>query len=269
MSPLPQADAPRRPATHAPRAITKRQPIAVILSLLVHGAVVLMLLLIVVPAPKPAKPPPVDVALVPGIRLKASQASRGEPAPSVKTPTKTVAVTPQADTPFRKTPLPPPPPEIKTVAAGRVDAPAQVAEVSAAELAGAATAEGGSGEGGGGGTGSGSGGGTCNMVRRIQEALRKDQLVITAARSPTASGKALRVWNGDWVQSTGEDGKGLAAVREAIIWEVAFAPAACRAQPVHGLVLISLNDGAGSTRLALGTADWRWSDLLGLRGVRR
>jgi hypothetical protein len=68
------------------------------------------------------------------------------------------------------------------------------------------------------------------------------------------------VWNGDWVQGRGEDGKGLAAVREAILWEVGFAPAACRAQPVHGLVLLSMN---GATRLAVGAGDWRWSDLLG------
>jgi hypothetical protein len=73
------------------------------------------------------------------------------------------------------------------------------------------------------------------------------------------------VWNGDWVQSHSEDGKGLAAVREAIIWEIAFAPAACRTQPMHGLMLISLNDGSESARLAVGHGEWRWSDLLALR----
>ena len=44
--------------------------------------------------------------------------------------------------------------------------------------------------------------------------------------------------------------------------EVAFAPEACRAEPVHGLVLISLNDGPGAARVALGSRAWRWSDLL-------
>ena len=62
-----------------------------------------------------------------------------------------------------------------------------------------------------------------------------------------------------------EDGKGLAAVREAIIWEVAFAPAACRTQPVHGLVLISLNDAPGAPRLVVGSDRWRWSDLTSVR----
>jgi len=54
-------------------------------------------------------------------------------------------------------------------------------------------------------------------------------------------------------------------VREAIVWEIAFAPAACRAQPMHGLMLISLNDGSERGRLAVGHGDWRWSDLLALR----
>jgi hypothetical protein len=28
------------------------------------------------------------------------------------------------------------------------------------------------------------------------------------------------------------------------------------------MVLLSMNEGYGSTRLALGAGDWRWSDLL-------
>lgn len=43
--------------------------------------------------------------------------------------------------------------------------------------------------------------------------------------------------------------------------EIAFAPEACRANPVKGLVLISLHDGPGSARLALGADQWRWTDL--------
>ena len=73
------------------------------------------------------------------------------------------------------------------------------------------------------------------------------------------------LWNGDWVQTGGQDGKGLSAAREAITWEVAFAPEACRHQRMHGVVLLSLADG--STRFAIGSGDWRWSDLLGLRPI--
>jgi ABC-type glycerol-3-phosphate transport system substrate-binding protein len=101
------------------------------------------------------------------------------------------------------------------------------------------------------------------MARWVQTALRKDPLVQAAVAS--ASGKALMVWDGDWIQGEGEDGKGLAAVREAIMWEVAFAPKDCRSQPVHGLVLISLNTGPGAPRLALGAGEWRWSDLVAIR----
>ncbi len=105
------------------------------------------------------------------------------------------------------------------------------------------------------------GGGACDMARRVQAAVRKDPLARAAIHA--AGGRAIRIWDGDWVQSGAEDGKGLAAVREAITWEVAFAPPACRQQRMRGLVLLSLNDG--SARLALGAGDWRWSDLLGLR----
>ena len=71
------------------------------------------------------------------------------------------------------------------------------------------------------------------------------------------------VWDGDWVRTGDQEGKGLSAVREAISWAVAFAPQACRNEPVHGLVLLSLADGA--TRFGVGAGSWRWSDLLGVR----
>jgi hypothetical protein len=132
---------------------------------------------------------------------------------------------------------------------GRDKAPPEPgAELSSAELAGAASAD------------SGGGGGSCDLARQVQGALRKDPLVQSAVAGQT--GKAIKVWNGDWVRSGGEDGKGLAAVREAIIWEVAFAPEACRTRPVHGLILLSMNTAPGAARLAVGAGEWRWSDLL-------
>ena len=123
------------------------------------------------------------------------------------------------------------------------------AGLSDAAIAGAASA----GSGGG-------GGGSCDMVARVQNALRKDPLVRSAVAD--LGGKAVLVWNGDWVRTGGEDGKGLAAVREAIMWEVAFAPAACRAEPVRGLVLFTL---PGPQRLVVGGGEWRWTDMLGAR----
>ena len=47
---------------------------------------------------------------------------------------------------------------------------------------------------------------------------------------------------------------------------VAFAPESCRNEPIHGMVLVSLTDG--NTRFGIGAGNWRWSDLLGLRGSR-
>ena len=124
--------------------------------------------------------------------------------------------------------------------------------LSDSQLAGAATV----GEGGG-------GGGTCDMARAVQQALRRDPMVRGSVEDAHRSGKAIMLWNGDWVRSGGQDGKGLSAVREAVAWEVAFAPEACRNTRMHGLVLLSLADG--STRFAVGAGDWRWSDLLGVR----
>jgi hypothetical protein len=65
-----------------------------------------------------------------------------------------------------------------------------------------------------------------------------------------------------------QEGAGLAAVREAIQWEVGFAPEACKDERVRGLVVISLADAPGSARIALGAGDWRWTDLLGRRARR-
>lgn len=100
------------------------------------------------------------------------------------------------------------------------------------------------------------------MARRLQDALAKDPLVRAAVASGAHAGRALRVWNGDWVANPGEDGRGLAAVREAIMWEVGFSPKACRETAVRGLVLVSLADLPGAPRLVLGAGRWRWSDLL-------
>jgi hypothetical protein len=108
----------------------------------------------------------------------------------------------------------------------------------------------------------GGGGGGCDLARAVQQALRRDPQVRSAVDEANRSGKAIMLWDGDWVRSGGQDGKGLSAAREAVVWEVGFAPEACRHQQMHGLLLLSLADGA--RRFAIGAGDWRWSDLLGL-----
>jgi hypothetical protein len=108
------------------------------------------------------------------------------------------------------------------------------------------------------------------MIRRLQRVLRADGRVRAAVNNAhAAGGRPLIVWRGDWIQSSGEDGKGLAGLRQAISMEVAFAPESCRAEPVRGVVLLSLSDSPGGARIALGAGTWRWSDLLFAQGVRR
>lgn len=194
--------------------------------------------------PKAFHPEPIPVELVDGRHL----APAAHPlAPARASPAKPL--------PHRNIVRPTPaPPDIASLPADEAPTAESGAELSDAQLASAATAD------------SGPTGRACDMARRLQSALRKDPLVqaaVAQAHGPTGSaGKAIMVWNGDWVQSHGEEGKGLAAVREAIMWEIAFAPQACRAEPVRGLILISLNQAPGSARLAVGLDEWRWSDLL-------
>lgn len=204
------------------------------------------------PPPPPPQPQPAPAAQAPADAVPALPSPPARPAPKIRVhvPRSVVAPIP----PVHVTPAP-------------VSQP--FATLSDGQLVGAVTAGsggGGSGEGVGGGSG-GSGEARCDMVERLQAALRRDAdiaAVVEGARRGTG-GRALHVWNGDWVQNPGQAGKGLAGLRQAIAMEVAFAPAACRAQPMRGLVLITLGDGAGASRLALGTGAWRWTDLLAAR----
>jgi hypothetical protein len=245
-----------------------RNLLAAAASVALHAAILLMILFALPKPPLPAQEPPtVTVQLVADLSPPAPS-----PAPSPAPPSPAVAAKPSKPKP--PTPKPPAPARAaprRTALASRTrpstaaasplsesdDAPAasQDATVSEAELAGAAS------------PGSGGGGGRCDMAARLEAALRKDLLVRSAVAS--FAGKAIRVWDGDWVKSLGEDGKGLAAVREAMMWEIAFAPQACRSQPVRGLVVVSLEAPEGRVRLALGASEWRWTDLLASEGSTR
>jgi hypothetical protein len=199
-----------------------------------HAAVVAALLTLGAPAPPPAlePPQPLPVVLVAPRRPPPPEpAKAAPPKPAVRRlPVHRTAPAPAV------VPL--------VVAAGAESAGA----VSDAELAGAAAAGAGPGEG-------------CDMAGRLQAALGRDAR-IRAAVAQARAGRPVRVWDGAWVRHPGQDGAGLAAVREAIMWEVAFAPEACRRQPVRGLVLLTLADGPAPPRVVVGAGDWRWSDLL-------
>jgi hypothetical protein len=132
--------------------------------------------------------------------------------------------------------------------------------LSESQLIGAVSADS-EGVGGGDGAGGGGGAGGCNTARVLQNALRRDPMVRSAVVNAGRAGKAVMLWNGDWVRAADQDGRGLSGVRQALLWELAFAPEACRTKQMQGLVTLSLQDG---TRFAIGADSWRWSDLLGL-----
>jgi hypothetical protein len=195
---------------------------------------------------------PVEVFMTPAPEPPGAASAPKKAQPTPPKP-KTVTKTPPQKIIARITPTPVKS-RVEPIAASEAPAqPAEHAALSDGELAGAATA------------GSGRGGGeACDMAEIIQTALRNDAKV-QAAVARVNSGKAIHVWNGHWVQSPGEEGLGLAGVRETIMVKVGFAPAACRNQAMRGLVLLSLND-SGTARVVIGGGAWKWSDLLGLRG---
>ncbi len=192
------------------------------------------------PPPSHAQPPqpPIQVSLW------------EDPKPAPPSPPKVTLVEPD----IHVAALPPPRFSVRAPMRPAATAPADDYSdvLSDSQVAGAAT------------VGDGGGGGSCDLARVVQQALRRDPVVRNAVEDGHRLGKAMMLWNGDWVRSGGQDGKGLSAVREAVMWEVAFAPESCRNRPVHGTVLLSLADG--STRFAIGSGDWRWADLLGIRG---
>lgn len=220
------------------------------------------------PAPEPAPEP--DIA-------DAGGSPPPSPAPPAPAPVATPVPKPRPDPPpaVRTRAARPAPPDVPTIVAHPGPPAVTFVGVGDAELAGAAVAGSGQGSGAGTGVGLGNGsgdgsgsGGPCDMVKRIQDALRDDARIRrTAAEAQGAldRNQALLMWNGDWLLSPGQEGKGLAGVRQAIAVEIAFSPPACRHQTMRGYAVISLGDAPGSPRIALGAARWRWSDLAGGR----
>jgi len=247
--------------TEAARIHAKRRRLVTgMLSLGGHAAFLAALLLAQPDIPPPRELPAVQVQLVelPPPPPPAPPAPKPEPEPDPAPPTPPPPkVEPKPKpTPPRRTvsrPVRTPPPDVTPIEADSGPVTDLAAEVSDAELASATKA--------GSGVGAGGGGGRCDMVAWLQAKLRKDRRV-QAAMAQAHQGRAIRVWNGDWVTHPGQEGKGLASVREAIMWEVAFAPEACRQQRVRGLIVVSLDDGPASPRVVVGAGDWRWSDLL-------
>ena len=242
----------------------RRRLITGALSGAIHVALLAALVTIrpaVSPAPVELQPIPVMLAPAPPEPLPPPEpepeAEKPKPTPPKKAPPAPKKVPPPPKLAVARV-KPAPPTVVPIPAAAR--AAYGFTEASDGDVAGAATAE-------GGGSGAGSGAG-CNMTRRLQAALRKDRQA-QAAMSQAHRGRPIMMWNGDWVRHPSQEGAGLAAVREAILWEVGFAPEACKAETQRGMVLISMNDGLGAARLVVGSGAWRWQDLLFTRGQGR
>jgi hypothetical protein len=235
-----------------------RRPIGLALSLAAHLGV-LAAVLTLGPAPSRfVEPDEIPVALVAPRYLPPPPEPKPAEAPAPPSPAPPRPTPPKpAPALHVRRPVPPPPDVVPLRAAVARLPSAPSDEVSDAELASAAGA--------GAGSGSGSGAG-CDMAGWLQAKLRADPQV-RAALAAAHPARPLRLWNGAWVPHPGQEGAGLARVREAIMWEVAFAPVACRTAPVHGLVVLALDDGPAPPRVVLGAAAWRWSDMLHARST--
>lgn len=235
------------------------------------------------PPPAPSEPAPSDA---PAGGSEPAPSPDPQPAPAAaavapaKTPEKARPTAPTPPSPRPSRPAPPSP-VVEPLPIAAPEPSVEFVFLGEGALAGALTA--GQGAGGGGGTGAGAGGGSgggtgsghgggsgggCDMVKRLQDALRNDprinRALTQAYEGSGASGRAIVMWNGDWMRSPGQEGKGLAGVRQAIAVTVGFSPRACRAETVNGYVLLTLSDQPGAPRVALGGGRWRWSDLLSL-----
>jgi len=264
----------------------EKSALAIVASLGVHAVVMGSLWGKETPAaPSVEEPEAIVVELVeppePPLDPEPDPAASGEvattPTPAQAARTEEAAKAPEVT---RKPDTAPPPPVHRTPPP---DIPVETRQISSqapvpnmrllgeGELAGALVAGqgagGGAGDGGsgGGGTGGSGRGGTCDMVGRLQAMVRRDARVQSGVRQAqqalSAGRKPMQIWDGDWVQSSGQEGRGLAGVRQAIAVEIAFAPRECRMSTVRGLVVLSLGDDAGSPRLALGAGQWRWGEL--------
>ena len=216
--------------------------------------------------PKPPSPPaevPDEMPTAEGPPTTSADAAPDEPA-------RAPAPAPRPAVVARRTP--PAPPDVPSRPAPLETAPSvpELPLIGGARRAGALRAGGGglgTGSGGGGSGGDGAGG-ACDMVGRLERALRQDaglrRAVSDTLTARGAAGQAVLVWDGDWLQSPGQAGKGLAGIRQAVAVEVGFAPRACKEEHVRGLAVVSLDGTATGPKVALGTGSWRWRDLLGI-----
>ena len=113
----------------------------------------------------------------------------------------------------------------------------------------------------------GGAGATCPWVPLLRQALEGDLAARAAlARIPRPSrsvANAVMLWDGRWIPAERLGGPtALNAVRAAITRALTTGPEVCRSEVVLGPVFVPLLDREGTLVLALGSGEWRGTDLL-------
>lgn len=144
-----------------------------------------------------------------------------------------------------RTPVPPPVVDLKIETP--LEAPPPVFSAAAAEQAGFGT--------------------SCELADLLGRAFADNPLLRAqlARIGPEARSvaNAIMFWNGKWVEvqeRAPEDAVGL--LRRAIVEGVKAAPAECLGRDVEGPRFIPVKGAGGTTILVLGSATWRWEQLL-------
>lgn len=106
----------------------------------------------------------------------------------------------------------------------------------------------------------------CALEGPIQAALQASEPVRAAlGKVPPTSrsvANAIMLWDGAWVDPAKLGGAtAIDPIRDAIIAGIAAAPADCRGSLLRGPRLLAIVGGQDTTLIALGSGEWRWSDL--------
>ena len=88
-------------------------------------------------------------------------------------------------------------------------------------------------------------------------------------REARSVANAIMLWDGRWMEASDLGGSTIAdPIRAAIIEQVRFESPACRDMPIRGPRFITLVATPANIVLAMGSGEWRWSDLLDEGGGR-
>jgi hypothetical protein len=104
----------------------------------------------------------------------------------------------------------------------------------------------------------------CDLAGALATDLGADPAArLALGRLPPESrsvANAVMMWDGDWPSDTRQGPKAL--LRAMIQREIAAARPACRDEANTGPRLFLASGAGGAVAVALGSGDWRWSDLL-------